>query len=141
MVTRTRPADAADAHALARMNADFNGSSDPPEAIAERLARFGGVETPIVAEIDGEVAGFACLRVVPCVLYAEPHAELTELYVEPMHRRRGVGRALMAHAERLATERGATRVMLLVDPTNLGAQAFYRAAGYAPDDLSLWKDL
>lgn len=141
MAIRTRPADAADAPALARMNADFNGVTDPAEVIAVRMARAGHIEAAIIAEVEGETAGFACVRVVPCVLYADPHAELTELYVEPLHRRKGVARALVAHAERLAIERGATRMMLLVDPTNAGAQAFYRAAGYLPDDLSLWKDL
>lgn len=141
MNLRTRPTEATDAAALARMNGAFNGSSDPPEVIAERLARFGHIETPILAEVDGDVAGFACLRVVPCVLYAEPHAEVTEMYVEPAYRRRGVGRALIAHAERLAAERGAIRVMILVDPANDIAQAFYRQAGYNPDDLSVWKSI
>ena len=87
------PADAGD---LARMNAAFNGVSDSAAQIAARLVACADIETAILAELDGQVGGFACVRVVPCVLYAEPYAELTELYVEPAFRRRGLGRALIA---------------------------------------------
>ena len=80
IIRRATPADAAD---LARMNAAFNGVSDGAAQIAVRLAACAEIETPILAELDGQIGGFACVRVVPCVLYAEPYAELTELYVVP----------------------------------------------------------
>jgi ribosomal protein S18 acetylase RimI-like enzyme len=83
-----------------------------------------------VAELDGQVGGFACLRVVPCVLYAEPYAELTELYVEPEFRRQGVGRALIAYAEQLARARGAADLIIMTGVGNAAAQALYRTAGY-----------
>src|SRR5512132_2489518 len=97
------PSDAGD---LARMNAAFNGVFDSAAQIAARLAACADIETAILAELDGQVVGFACVRVVPCVLYAEPYAELTELYVEPAFRRRGIARALIARAEQLARARG-----------------------------------
>src|SRR6478672_8617236 len=117
MIIRTAtPADAAD---LARMNAAFNGVSDSAAQIAARLAACADIETAILAELDGQVGGFACVRVVPCVLYAEPYAELTELYVAPPFRRRGLGRALIAYAERLARERGAAELLLMTGTSNL----------------------
>jgi GNAT superfamily N-acetyltransferase len=121
------PADAAD---LARMNAAFNGVSDSAAQIAARLVACAEIETALVAELDGQVGGFACLRVVPCVLYAEPYAELTELYVEPEFRRRGLGRALIAYAEQLAGTRGATDLIIMTGIGNAAAQALYRTAGY-----------
>ncbi|HEU5102741.1 MAG TPA: GNAT family N-acetyltransferase [Roseiflexaceae bacterium] len=125
-----RHASPADAPALARMNAAFNGVSDPAERIAARLAACAAIETPLLAELDGQTAGFTCVRVVPCVLYAEPYAELTELYVEPAYRQRGVGRALLARAEALAHERGAADLIIMTGVGNAAAQALYRAAGY-----------
>jgi ribosomal protein S18 acetylase RimI-like enzyme len=125
-----RPATLADAGDLARMNAAFNGESDSAAQIAARLAACAEIETAILAEVDGQIGGFACLRVVPCVLYAEPYAELTELYVEPACRRRGVGRALLAHAEQLARARGASELLIMTGTGNAAAQALYRAAGY-----------
>jgi len=128
MIIRTAiPADATD---LARMNAAFNGVSDSAAQIAARLVACADIETAILAELDGRVGGFACVRVVPCVLYAEPYAELTELYVEPAFRRRGLGRALIAYAEQLARARGASDLLIMTGVGNAAAQALYRAAGY-----------
>ena len=121
------PADAGD---LARMNAAFNGVLDSAAQIAARLAACARIETALVAELDGQIGGFACVRIVPCVLYAEPYAELTELYVEPEFRRRGVGRALIAYAEQLAHARGANDLLIMTGVDNAAAQALYRAAGY-----------
>ena len=125
-----RPATDADAGALARMNQAFNGVTDAPAQIAARLAACAGIETPILAELGDAICGFACVRLVPCVLYAEPYAELTELYVEPEFRRRGVGRALIAYAERLAHARGAGDLIIMTGLDNAPAQALYRAMGY-----------
>jgi ribosomal protein S18 acetylase RimI-like enzyme len=125
-----RLATAADAADLARMNAAFNGVSDSAAQIAARLAACAEIESALVAELDGQVGGFACVRVVPCVLYAEPYAELTELYVDPAFRRRGLGRALIARAEQLARTRGASDLLIMTGVGNAAAQALYRAAGY-----------
>jgi ribosomal protein S18 acetylase RimI-like enzyme len=125
-----RLATSADAPALARMNEAFNGASDTAEQIAVRIAACAAIETPIVAELQGQICGFACVRVVPCVLYAEPYAELTELYVEPAFRRRGLGRQLIARAEQLARERGAAELLIMTGTGNTAAQALYRSEGY-----------
>jgi ribosomal protein S18 acetylase RimI-like enzyme len=125
-----RPATPADAGDLARMNAAFNGVSDSAAQIAARMAACADIETAILAKADGQVGGFACVRVVPCVLYAEPYAELTELYVDPAFRRRGLGRALIGYAEQLARTRGATELLIMTGTGNAAAQALYRAAGY-----------
>jgi GNAT superfamily N-acetyltransferase len=127
IIRAATPADAGD---LARMNAAFNGVFDSAAQIAARMAACAEIEIALVAELDGQVGGFACVRVVPCVLYAEPYAELTELYVEPKFRRRGVGRALLASAEQLAHARGADDLIIMTGVGNAAAQALYRAAGY-----------
>jgi GNAT superfamily N-acetyltransferase len=125
-----RVATAADAPALARMNEAFNGMTDSAAQIAARIIACAPIETPIVAELEGQIGGFACVRVVPCVLYAEPYAELTELYVEPAFRRRGLARALIARAEQLARERGAAELLIMTGTGNAAAHALYRSEGY-----------
>jgi ribosomal protein S18 acetylase RimI-like enzyme len=123
---------------LARLNTAFNDVDDPPARLAERLADPRCVEIPLVADLDGKVVGFAALRLVPQVFYEGPYAELTELYVEPEHRRVGAGRALIEHAERLAKEGGAREMLLSVGAKNAEAQGFYRALGYADYALT-WR--
>jgi len=137
----TRVATPDDAYELVRLNRAFNGVDEPPERLALRLCDLQRVEIPILAEVDGRVVGFASLRVVLCVFYATPHAELTELFVEPGYRRRGVGRALVAHAERLAREREAEKLVVLTGFTNLEGQAFYRVVGYTDRELAMGKTL
>ena len=56
------------------------------------------------------------------------------LAVSDAMRRRGVGRALMAEAERLLFERGCPKLNLQLRRTNDAAAGFYRALGYREDD-------
>lgn len=48
------------------------------------------------------------------------------------HRGRGIGRALVAEAERLLEALGCPKVQLMVRPDNAGARGFYDALGYEP---------
>jgi len=139
-----RIADITDADGLAqlaRLNSLFNGASDSAVQIAARLANPRRVETPILAEIDRHIIGFASLRIVPCIFFADPYAELTELYIEEGFRRQGVGRALVAHAEALAREASARSMLILTDFYNHPAQSLYRSMGYWHYDIALKKDL
>ena len=64
------------------------------------------------------------------------------LAVAPEHRRRGLGRALMAAAERLLESAGCPKVNVQVRGTNRAVIEFYRQLGYGVDDVvSLGKRL
>ena len=119
----------------------FNGVADPPEQIAARMLAAGALETALLAEVGGALAGFGCVRVVPCILYAALAAELTELYVEPEFRRSGVARALIAAAERLARQRGADEMVIITGHGNAPARALYRALDYGGGDLALHRKI
>jgi predicted N-acetyltransferase YhbS len=79
---KIRFADEKDANVLARLNRKFNKTQDTAEQIAARIKAKPLAETALVAEVDGEVVGFACLRVTRSLCYDFALAELTELYVE-----------------------------------------------------------
>jgi ribosomal protein S18 acetylase RimI-like enzyme len=57
------------------------------------------------------------------------------LAVSPTRRRAGLGRALMAEAERMLAEAGCPKVNLQLRAGNDEALAFYAALGYARDDV------
>jgi len=57
------------------------------------------------------------------------------LAVDPQHRRRGHGAALMRRVEEILAERGCPKVNLAVRSANAEVIAFYKKLGYAPDDV------
>lgn len=64
------------------------------------------------------------------------------LAVDPAHRRRGVGAALLRRLEALLAERGCPKVNLQVRATNAAAVGFYEKLGYVVEGhVSLGKRL
>jgi ribosomal protein S18 acetylase RimI-like enzyme len=62
--------------------------------------------------------------------YARPSATVCTLHVEPSHRRRGIGRRLLAAADAWAEERGETKINIIVRSANVAAVKLYEAVGY-----------
>jgi ribosomal protein S18 acetylase RimI-like enzyme len=104
--------------------------------LAELCERFGKgrpdariLDEPTVhvfaAIEDGEVAGFAYCHVLPRLDGTE-NVFLYELGVDERFRRRGLGRALVGEALRLA---GGRRLFVLTDEDNAAARALYRESG------------
>ena len=136
-----RTATIEDMAVLAQLNAEFNGSSDPPEHLARRFSVPFCVEQILLAELDGNVVGFAALRIVSSVLYSDPHGELTELFVQESYRRLGVGRELLLLAEDIAKKKGVTELFILTDASNQAAQSLYRSMGYEDGEIVFTKAL
>jgi ribosomal protein S18 acetylase RimI-like enzyme len=59
---------------------------------------------------------------------------LYELSVDPGHRNRGIGRALVGALADLARERGCYGMWVGTEPDNAAALAAYRAAGAEPPE-------
>lgn len=134
-------ASAEDASAIAKLNLLFNEVDESADAIAARMSDPACVETVILAKIAAEAVGFALVRVVPSVLYAIPHAELTELYVTEEFRQRGIAGGLIAFAEKIAIQKGARSILVQTGDDNLSALALYKKHGYEEYDLTLKKKL
>jgi ribosomal protein S18 acetylase RimI-like enzyme len=126
-----RQATPDDVTELALLLDRFDGAGATPAQVAARMRACAHVLTTYVAAIEGAMAGFACLRLVPHLQGDAPYAELTDLYVDPPFRRRGVARALMTEVERVAEAAGADEIVVITGFENDGAQDAYRAQGYA----------
>ena len=88
----------------------------------------------------GEIGG----RIVAAVMagYEGHRGWINYLAVDPAHRRAGLGRAMMAEAEKLLRAAGCPKINLQVRTANRGVIDFYQRIGFAVDDVvSLGKRL
>lgn len=76
--------------------------------------------------VDEEVTGFGGVMVVG------DEAHVTNLFVDPGRRRRGIGRSLMVALAGAALEAGARHLTLEVRKTNHAARSLYAGLGMAP---------
>ena len=102
-------------------------------AAIDTAVRFGSA---VIAEERGDVLGFAC-----GVMQGVRVGDLTELYVRPIARGRGIARALVRAVVVGLRERGATFVTGGVAPDNARARAFYDKAGFRTVELRLVVDI
>ena len=87
-------------------------------------------ENVLVAELDGQVAGWGKIE-HPTELPASEHVwHVTGLAVDPALEGLGVGRAVMEALIELARERGGTRMTLRVFATNPRALRLYERLGF-----------
>ncbi len=102
--------------ALGEYNEQLEANPDAIELPMEQIER-GEV---IVAELDGQVAGFAV------VLTDEDEAELDGLFVEPRLWRQSIGAALVGEVTHQARRRGLA-LMVVANPS---AKEFYERCGF-----------
>ena len=102
--------------------------------ISQQEAELADPEiTTLLAEIDGELAGYAQLRataVPDCVMGVTP-LELWRFYVAAPWHGRGVAHALMKSVELEARAKEAHTLWLGVWERNERAKSFYRKCGFA----------
>jgi len=83
----------------------------------------------LIAEVDGEPAGFALFHGTFSTWESRPGIWLEDLYVRESQRRSGVGRALLAHLAALTLERECARLEWTVLSWNDPALDFYAKLG------------
>jgi ribosomal protein S18 acetylase RimI-like enzyme len=130
-----RRAGLEDTEAVGRLlhdfNTEFDESTPGPQALAERMRDLiASGETAVVLVGDGP-EGLAVLRFRPSIWSDALECYLAELYVAPDHRGRGLGRALMEDAIRLAREEGADYMDLGTSEDDTAARGLYESLGFS----------
>jgi len=130
---------------------DLNGSD--PDAIAAAFQRIGWLKPPAqfhrylaeqasrtrtcwVADLSGAFAGYVTVNWKPeYPLFAEQSIpEIQDLNVLPSFRRRGIGTALLDHAEaQIARVSASAGISVGLHPGYNAAQRLYGKRGYIPD--------
>jgi RimJ/RimL family protein N-acetyltransferase len=137
---RIRPADAADAEALVELGRavgrepegwlitdDWRGAGDERRYL-KALRRFPYAAVFVAEAEDGTIVGR--LSLARDQHPASAHVADLGLLVAREHRRRGVGRELLARAVAWAREQGVLKLELHVFPYNEAAIALYEQFGF-----------
>lgn len=93
-----------------------------------------------VAELDGQVVGFALWYRSFSTWLGKPGLWLEDLFVRPEARGTGLGRALLVSLAEICVENGWPRFEWWVLDWNAPAQGFYRSLGARPEDeWTVWR--
>lgn len=140
MTYSLRPLTAADAGMAARFVSALIGELSPglePDVAAMTRTAAALLATPAVtglaASLDGRAVGLILLNECAAIYAGGRFGEITELYVEPAHRSRGVVRALVAKAVDIGRLCGWTRLEVGAPggPGWARTRAFYERQGFA----------
>jgi len=129
-----RGATEEDAEALGRLSVTL-GYGTEREAFPDRLRAILASDSNLVvvaADPTGRVVGWLQAQAV-CRLQTGPKVEITGLLVDPEVRRHGVGRRLVAEAERWARGRSVDGMVVRSNVARVDSHRFYPALGF---DLS-----
>ena len=100
-----------------------------------------GVDPIFLAVEDGQALGLLALHLCRMLQYASPIVRVTALVVDAQARRRGMGKLLMEHAERMGSAAGCEFVELTSAMDRAEAHALYRSIGYEPSSIRFRKPL
>jgi len=133
---RIRAAKSADApllHEFIRELAYYEGLAHEchitVEAAFEYILGPRRVADAIIAEVEGQPAGFAVYYWTLSTFAARPGLYLEDLFVRPAFRKRGIGSALLHEVGRIAHRAGSGRFEWIALKWNEKARALYRSSG------------
>jgi GNAT superfamily N-acetyltransferase len=114
--------------------------------LASTVDRYLSDETPlwfVTVEQEQIAVKIACLWLGMAIdqITGIRHPNIFLVYVEPGHRRQGVGVALMQKAQLWAKIQGYTQISLQVFTTNQAAIDMYDRLGYEARSISMFRDL
>jgi GNAT superfamily N-acetyltransferase len=133
LIRPARPDDAALLLALFGELAEYEQLTDMLRADERKLTEALFCEHPLaealIAERDGQTAGYALYFPTFSSFLARPGIWLEDLFVRPPHRRFGVGKALLSAVAARTRERGGERLEWAALDWNELALGFYRRLG------------
>jgi GNAT superfamily N-acetyltransferase len=132
-VRRGTRKDAATIVALIRGLAEYEKLAHECKATVAGIRRYGFGATryfeTLICERDGVAVGFALYFFTFSTFLARPTLYLEDLFVLPVERGRGAGRALLAALARIALQKGCGRMEWAVLDWNTPSIGFYERLG------------
>lgn len=142
-IRRATPADVPQILAFIRALALYERDPDAVIATEEGLLRDGFGPQPIyyclIAEHDGQPAGFALYFFNYSTWLGRPGIYLEDLFVSPEFRSLGIGKALLQQVAAVALEKGCLRLQWEVLDWNTPSIDFYKAMG--AEFLDEWRNV
>ena len=142
-IRNATPADVAQILAFIRALAAYERAPDAVVATEEGLLRDGFGPSPfyycLMAEHDGQPAGFALFFYNYSTWMGRPGIYLEDLFVLPEFRGLGIGKALLQRVAAVALEKGCERLQWEVLDWNTPAIDFYSAMG--AEFLDDWRNV
>ena len=141
-----REAGPADADEIIRLFTQL-GHPQPEGSAASRLAAFYAAgDRVLVAESsqsirEGKLLGATTLHITPEIHRPGPIGRMTAVVVDESARGQGIGRVLIAAAERYFAERGCAMVEVTSNKKRIDAHRFYEQLGYTGTSFRFAKPL
>lgn len=124
-----------DAEQLNILNDEFNGESETSIDNIRNSLMNNKQEVVIVADEDDMLVGFVCVQLKKSFCYDEYMPEITEVYVKPAYRKRGLASEMITFAEAYCSKNYPLhQYELLTGQENLVAQTVYNKLGYVDDN-------
>ena len=134
-VVMVRTATINDAEQLNILNDEFNGESETSIDNIRNSLMNNKQEVVIVADEDDMLVGFVCVQLKKSFCYDEYMPEITEVYVKPAYRKRGLASEMITFAEAYCSKNYPLhQYELLTGQENLVAQTVYNKLGYVDDN-------
>jgi GNAT superfamily N-acetyltransferase len=94
-----------------------------------------------VADMDGKVVGYAevTIKKLPAIYVHDREVHVGVIFVDGLHRRKGIGTRLLKEAERWAKSRGIFSLALTVFEKNKPALSAYKKFGFKEHHLKMSK--
>jgi len=138
IIRRARADEAGLVHAFVRELADYEKLLDACVATEELLRKnlFGPERAAeaLVALNDNAIVGYAIYFKTFSTFLARPGLYLEDIYVQPQHRGKGLGKGMLREIARTAVTRNYGRVEWCVLDWNAPSIAFYKSLGAFPMD-------
>lgn len=113
------------------------GQSLPDDILAEMIPALKRHPTTLIflAYVGDDAVGVACCFMGFSTFAAKPLINIHDIGVQPGHRDRGVGRALIEGVQKAAVELGCCKMTLEVRQDNARAMHLYQKCGFGNDHL------
>lgn len=129
-----RIATVRDAEQLSSLNDAFNGKGETTVDNIRNSLLSNQQEVVIVDEENDRLVGFVCVQMKRSFCYDEYMPEITEVYVDPAHRKKGIASNMIAFAEDYCGKNYPLhKYELLTGKENAIAQSVYGKLGYLDD--------